>query len=239
MADNNNKSATIPPLPTPTTNLHLPPPPNTSYHPHSPPPPPNSSTDYPAEATRRASCVIEYWLFALFFIIIALKIFFTIRLLVLYPDFPDFRVDSLSLSNFNLSTTTASTSLLSANFDVGITARNPNKKITLTYTHIEAEIHLGNDQISGTTLQPVFQSGKNETSFKAEFASVKAYVEGQAAKNGNLVLDLSILVKLKASGWGAIEVKSACRDLSVKVSLNSTNGTLLGGPIQCEVYEAY
>ncbi|GFZ13092.1 hypothetical protein Acr_23g0014770 [Actinidia rufa] len=58
--------------------------------------------------------------------------------LALRPRLPQFRVDSLSLTHFNL--TASPQSLLTANWDVRLTARNPNRKSTLYYDRVAATV---------------------------------------------------------------------------------------------------
>lgn len=128
-----------------------------------------------------------------------------------------------------------------------VTARNPNGKITLFYDNVEAAVYYKSDQLSRTTLPPFSQGKKNETSMTAELAAVKAYLDGdvvkgineERGKNGNVVFNVRMLmeVRFKAGAWRARRryLKAFCGDLSVGVSSNATNGTLIGGPKQCRV----
>lgn len=152
-------------------------------------------------------------------------------------------MDSLSVTNFNIS----SASFLSANFDVGITARNPNGKLTLKYDDIVASVYFRSYSLSETTLPPFTLPKKNETSMKAGLAAVRTYVGGDAANgingersgNGNVAFNLRMVmsVRFKAGAWKTRRryLKVFCGDLSVGVSSNSSNGTLLGGAKQCRV----
>nr|XP_027125237.1 NDR1/HIN1-like protein 10 [Coffea arabica] len=249
MADPNNRPVTG--YPAPATNGHPPPPSNTSYPYAAPPPAAYYNQQYytgPAyhqpdpDAIRRATFLRRLFAFIIAGVIILGTILFIIWL-VLRPRLPEFRVDSLSVSNFNLSSST----LVSADFDVKITARNPNGKITLFYDNVEAAVYFKNFQLSQTTLPPFSQGKKNETSFTAELAAVKAYLDGDIAngingergKNGNVVLNVRMLmeVRFKAGAWKARRryLKAFCGDLSVGISANASNGTLTGGPRQCRV----
>ncbi|XP_027162255.1 NDR1/HIN1-like protein 13 [Coffea eugenioides] len=143
MADPNNRPVTG--YPAPTTNGHPPPPSNTSYPYAAPPPAAYYNQQYytgPAyhqpdpDAIRRATFLRRLFAFIIAGVIVLGTILFIIWL-VLRPRLPEFRVDSLSVSNFNLSSST----LVSADFDVKITARNPNGKITLFYDNVEAAVY--------------------------------------------------------------------------------------------------
>ncbi|KAL3518620.1 hypothetical protein ACH5RR_021209 [Cinchona calisaya] len=248
MADPNNRPVTG--YPYPSTNGHPPPPPSTTSYPYAAPPPPTyyNQQYYPAyhnpdpDAIRRATFVRRLFAFLIAGVIIFGTVLFIIWL-VIRPRFPDFRVDSISVSNFNLSSNT----LVSADFDVKITARNPNGKITLFFDHIEAAVYFQNYQLSSTTLPPFSQGKKNETSMTAELAVVKAYLDGdvvngingERGKDGNVGFNVRMLmgVEFKAGAWRTRKryLKAFCGDLSVRVSGNSTNGTLIGGPKQCHV----
>ncbi|KAL3530331.1 hypothetical protein ACH5RR_009653 [Cinchona calisaya] len=231
--------------PAPNTTGQPPPPSNTSYPYAAPTSTYYDQQYYPAnyqpdpDAIRRAILLRRLFGILIACVIIIGTILFIIWL-VLRPRLPAFRVDSFSVTNFNISSST----LLSANFDVGITARNPNTKITLAYDVIEAGVYFRGYSLSETTLPPFTQSKKNETSFRADFAAVRAYVNGDAvngingqSKNGNVVFNLRMVmtVRFKAGVWRDRRrvLRVVCGDLSVGVSSNSTNGTLLGGARQC------
>ncbi|KVI08056.1 NDR1/HIN1-like protein 10 [Cynara cardunculus var. scolymus] len=160
--------------------------------------------------------------------------------LVLRPQVPQFRVDSLTLSNFNLS----SNSLISGNWDARLTVRNPNSKIVLYYDHIEAAVFYKSESISETTVPPFVQGKKNETAVRATFASLSAYVEDRNGINderarGTVYFNLRMVarVRFKAGAWWARRriLKIYCPSLPVGVSANSSAGSLDGGSKNCRV----
>ncbi|KAA8549938.1 hypothetical protein F0562_001622 [Nyssa sinensis] len=161
---------------------------------------------------------------------------------VLRPRLPEFRVDSVSLSNFNIS----SSSLISGKWDVRFTVRNPNHKITLYYDRIEASVYYRSELLSETTVPPIVQGTKNETAARATFAASSAYVEGsvvnginQDRARGTVGFSVGMVtsVRFKAGEWWARRrfLRVYCRDLTVGITLNNSGGTLVGGPKQCGV----
>ncbi|KAL8243444.1 hypothetical protein R6Q59_009702 [Mikania micrantha] len=70
--------------------------------------------------------------------------------LVLRPKVPQFSVNTLSLTNFNIT----SNSMISCNWNAGVTVRNPNSKITLYYDHVEAAVFYKSRSIAMTMLPP-------------------------------------------------------------------------------------
>ncbi|KAL8210215.1 hypothetical protein R6Q57_006947 [Mikania cordata] len=160
--------------------------------------------------------------------------------LVLRPQIPQFRVETLTLSNFNISTN----SLISGNWDARFTARNPNSKITLYYNQIEAAIFYKSDSISETTVPPFVQGTKNETTLRATFASLTAYLDDRDSINGernrgavNFNLRMMTRVRFQAGSWWARRriLRVYCPNLPVGVSANSSSGSLVGGSKQCSV----
>ncbi|KAI7998138.1 NDR1/HIN1-like protein 10 [Camellia lanceoleosa] len=89
------------------------------------------------------------------------------------PRLLEFQVDSLSLSLSNFS---ISSSSISANWDVGFTAQNPNHKITLYYDDISTTVFYGEQPLSDTAVAPFVQRRRNETTVKATFTSSAGFV---------------------------------------------------------------
>ncbi|KAF3666628.1 hypothetical protein CQW23_15601 [Capsicum baccatum] len=162
--------------------------------------------------------------------------------LVILPRIPEFQVDSLSVSNLNLSN-----SLITANWDLHFTARNPNKKITLYYDEIAAAIFFESLSMADTTVPPFFMDKGNETGRKVSFVASGAYVEKWAFEGmgkerdekGIIRFNVRMVarVSFKAGAWRARRryLRVYCGDLSVGVSLNKSSGNLLGAERQCRV----
>ncbi|XP_076915223.1 NDR1/HIN1-like protein 1 [Bidens hawaiensis] len=224
-------------------------PPGTAYayaaHPAQNPPPTYfnvSSNPYysnhPAANQQRVTFLRRMFAVIIGFIIITGTIMF-IMWLVLRPQLPQFRVETLTLDKFNISN-----SMVSGNWDAWFTVRNPNSKINLFYTRVEAAVYYKLDSIAETSVPPFDQGKKNETGVRATFASVSAYVDdwdgiSKEKGRGSVEFNLRMVarVKFKAGAWWARRriVRVYCPGLSVGVSANSMNGSLTGGPKQCSV----
>ncbi|KAK1411350.1 hypothetical protein QVD17_37898 [Tagetes erecta] len=160
--------------------------------------------------------------------------------LILRPQVPQFRVQTLTLTNFNLT----SNSLISGNWNATVTVRNPNSKITLYYDHVEAAVFYKSKSISMTTLPPFVQGKKNETVVKATFVSVSEYFDDPNGINsernrGSVGFNLRMVarVRFKAGGWWTRRrvLRVYCPDLAVGVSGNGSSGSLSGGSKNCRV----
>ncbi|KAK6163648.1 hypothetical protein DH2020_000512 [Rehmannia glutinosa] len=163
--------------------------------------------------------------------------------LVLRPQLPQFRVDSFSVSNFTL----GNNSLISFTSQVRLTARNPNKKITLSYDHIDAVVFYRSSSLSDTVVPPFSQDTKSETSLTANFAAVGTFVDqlavnginNERGSRGTVGFNLRMLsrVRFKAKAWRTRHrlLKVFCGDLVVGIPSNGRPGTLTGGPRQCRV----
>ncbi|KAA8544330.1 hypothetical protein F0562_022341 [Nyssa sinensis] len=162
--------------------------------------------------------------------------------LVLRPRLPEFRVDSVSLSNFNVSPS----SQITGNWDVRFTVRNPNHKITLYYDRIEASVYYKSQPLSDTTMPPFVQDTKNETAVRATFAASSTYVDGwvvnainQDRTRGRVGFNVRLFsrVRFKAGAWRARRrfLRVYCPDLNVGITSNNAGGTLVSGSRQCRV----
>ncbi|XP_059627784.1 NDR1/HIN1-like protein 10 [Cornus florida] len=210
------------------------PPPQSNYY--------NPNPYYPSRPYNNQRATIFRRLFAVIialFIITGTVIF--IVWLVLRPRIPEFRVDSVSLSNFSVNA-----SLISGNWDVGFTVRNPNHKINLYYDHIEASVLHKSDTLATTTLPPFDQGTKNETAARATFAAASTYVSGwvvndinQERTSGSVRFNFGLYarVRFKAGAWRARRrfLRVYCKDLHVGITSNSAAGKLTDGPRQCRV----
>ncbi|WMV55990.1 hypothetical protein MTR67_049375 [Solanum verrucosum] len=162
--------------------------------------------------------------------------------LILRPRIPEFRVDSLSVSNLNLTN-----SLISGKWDLRFTVRNPNKKMTLYYDDVAAAVFYDDVSLSDTTVPPFFQEKRAETARQASFATAGAYVNNRAfdqmnkerSRKGAIGFNVRMVarVRFRAGAWRARRrfVRVYCKDLSVEVGSNNSSGTLLGGARQCRV----
>ncbi|KAG8371130.1 hypothetical protein BUALT_Bualt13G0054800 [Buddleja alternifolia] len=195
-----------------------------------------------ADSLRRATCLRRIFAFIIGLIIIFGTITFIVWL-VLRPELPDFRVDSFALSNFTL----ANSSLISFTSEVRLTARNPNKKMSLKYDHIDAGIYYKSHSLAGTTVPPFAQATKTETPLTANFAAAGSFVDrtvveginGDRSRNGDVNFNFRMLstVKFEAKAWRTRRryLKVFCGNLIVRIPSNGSSGALTGNPKQCDV----
>lgn len=161
--------------------------------------------------------------------------------LILRPRVPEFRVDSLSVSNFNISS-----SLVSGNWDVQFTVRNPNKKITVKYDRIDADVFYKSEGLASTTLPPFSQGKRNETKVRATFGAIGTYVDDWVVRDvngdrgrGSVKFSVRLLARarFKAGAWGTRKryVRVLCRDVPVGLTLSSGRGSMVGDARECRV----
>ncbi|CAN4120175.1 unnamed protein product [Withania somnifera] len=235
------------PLPSPNGYPSQPPPSGTAY-PYAAAPPPSGAAayyynnnnnnpyyhqpnnPYYAATDRRTTFLRRVITIAIASMVIV-GVFIFIVWLVLRPKLPEFRVDSLSVSNLNLNN-----SSITANFDLRFIVRNPNKKMTIYYDDVAAAVFYDGVSLSDTT-----------TAQKASFATSRAYVDSRAYEEMNRersskgVIGFNVRmvarVRFKAGAWRARRrfVRVYCKDLSVGVPTNKSSGNLLGGSRQCRV----
>ncbi|GAB2285603.1 hypothetical protein Dimus_020047 [Dionaea muscipula] len=209
----------------------------TTAYPYAAPPPPQPSGYYypnqnpnpyysPSFVTHHAVFFRRF----LAFVISLLAIFAVILLVVwlaLRPRLPVFRVDSLSLTGFNIS---SSSSQLSGDCSVRFTVSNPNTKLHAYYDENQ--------------LPPFNQATKTLTDLTAELVASSAYVPSSVtsrmtAERNQGILHFNVnalaVVRFKAGAWRVRRrrLRVLCSNLSVAVPANSANGTLTGGPRDC------
>ncbi|XP_059300316.1 NDR1/HIN1-like protein 10 [Lycium ferocissimum] len=213
-----------------------PPPPATAY-PYAAPPYYNNNYPYQDPYTAQRNTFLRRVIAILVAsTIITGTVLFVIWLIIL-PRVPEFQIDSLNISNLNLSN-----SLITANWDLHFTAKNPNKKITLYFDEIAAAIFYESLSIADTTVPPFFMDKRNETTQKVSFVASGAYVEKWAfdgmnkerAERGGVGFNVRMVARVsyKAGAWRARRryLRVYCGDLFVGVALNKSSGNLLGGP---------
>ncbi|KAJ0463422.1 putative Late embryogenesis abundant protein [Helianthus annuus] len=233
----------------PVTGYPAPPPPNGYAHPypapngHPHPYPPNHYFNVagPPPYPNRQRTTFLRRIFTVFIgtIIIIGTIFFIIWL-VLRPQLPQFRVQTLTLTNF----TVTSNSMISGTWTAGLTVRNPNTKITLHYFDIQAAVFYKSSSIAVTNVPPFVQGKKNETSVRATLVAVSDYFDGwkgidRERGRGMVEFNLRMVgrVGFKASGWWTRRrvLRVYCPGLGVRVEGNGTGGLLSGGGKACGV----
>lgn len=125
------------------------------------------------------------------------------------PHRPSFAVNSLRLSTFNLTDTA-----ITSNFNISVTARNPNKRIAFFYEPITVRILSGNVDIGDGSF-PAFSHGKkNVTTLRAVVSRPNAPIPDgtdlsalkSSFKSRNLPLKIQLETKVQAK-VGKIKTK--------------------------------
>ncbi|CAK8544140.1 unnamed protein product [Lathyrus sativus] len=223
-------------------------------YPYAAPPPPSSyptttafyqqpttTFTYHQPSTRVKSILCGF----IFVITVILGITILIGYFNLKPRAPEFRVDSASLTSFNINA-----SGLTAKWDFTLTVSNPNKKIDFSYEAIAAGVFYDGENdlglLASTRLAPFRQPTQSKTSFQVEFAVVNEFLDNRVANGiaggrvrGVVNFALAVNAVIKLSGWlhpGNHKFKVACEPLNFAISSldnNNATGQLLRG-VTCD-----
>ncbi|ONI01485.1 hypothetical protein PRUPE_6G142400 [Prunus persica] len=163
--------------------------------------------------------------------------------LILRPKVPDFRVDSLSLSNFNVSSASQS---VTGTWSVGFMVYNPNKKLSIRYDDVESSIYYGPGFISGTRVPPFAQGTKDRTSVNATFSAANSFVGASVARGideararGSMSFNVKLLARVEfRRGWWRLRrrlLRVLCSGVAVSLSSKGGLSSLAGGSRDCQV----
>ncbi|KAI9107606.1 hypothetical protein K1719_021269 [Acacia pycnantha] len=218
-------------------------PPSATAYPYSAPPPyqqnqyyhPNSSRGFFSRSFVRSFIATLICLF-----VIVGSIFFIVWL-VLRPTLPEFRLQSLTLTNF-----AANSQSVNGTWQAGFLVQNNNKKMTITYQAIEARIFY-ETLFLRVELLPFKQETKTETRLNATFSAVNTPVAKRVVDDlngnkagGSIPFNVEVLAStvFRSGAWRLRTrvLKVSCRRVPVGISSNSTSGTLSGGDRQCQVW---
>ncbi|XP_062082558.1 NDR1/HIN1-like protein 10 [Humulus lupulus] len=211
------------------------------YH-HQQPPPNNHNYAYPYRYDPARTTFLRRLVAAMIaFFIVSASIIFIIWL-VLRPRLPNFSVDSVSLTNFNVS----STSAISGNWAVGFSVNNPNKKMSIAYDEIDSVVFYKSTFLSETRISPFTQATRSQSSINATFSAANSYVEqsvvsGIATDRGRGTVNFNIRVLarvgFRTGGWRLRRrlLRVLCENVGVGVSSTSGSGKLIGGARECRV----
>ncbi|KAJ0259042.1 F126 [Hirschfeldia incana] len=168
-------------------------------------------------------------------------------ILVLYfglvrPQLPYAYVNSLSLSNFNVSN-----NHLTGNWDLQVRFQNPNSKMSLYYNTVFCTLYYNRVSLSETRLQPFDQGKKDETTINATLSVSGTYVESrladsirkERAANGSVEFDLRLTSSVTFR-YGVYRrrryVTVYCYDVLVGVPANSSSGKMVGSAMRCKSF---
>ncbi|CAK7331983.1 unnamed protein product [Dovyalis caffra] len=228
--------------------IHHPPPPTGNAYPYQAPPPPQPTNPYYYSTNQpypnQRATLLRRLIAAL---IIFAVIFFTILFicwLVIRPHLPEFRITSLSVSNFNVS---SSSSSVTGDWNARFQAYNPNKKLKISYDELRSSIYYKSELLSQTRIPPFKQGKKNVTDINAEYGALSSYIDGRVANQingdkgrGLVSFNLRVLADagFKVGGLRARRrlLRISCDDVPVGFSRAGGSGNLTGGARRCSVY---
>ncbi|KAF3439434.1 hypothetical protein FNV43_RR17712 [Rhamnella rubrinervis] len=238
----------------PVTGYPAPPYPQTSNNPNGypfqPPQPPydnrphpNYAHPYPFNASAARATFLRRFIAAMIAFFIAFGSVLFIIWLVLRPRVPDFRVDSVSLTNFNVS---ASPPAISGNWAVGFSIYNPNKKMRLIYDEMVSSIYYKSEFLSQTRIPPFVQGKKNQTAVTATYSATNSYMNGGSVSSisgdrtrGTVSFDVRVGGRIGfRSGWWRMRrrlLRVLCENVAVGVSSGGGSGKMVGGARDCRV----
>ncbi|XP_078435058.1 NDR1/HIN1-like protein 10 [Wolffia australiana] len=159
------------------------------------------------------------------------------------PHLPLFAVSSAAVSSFNIS----NDGLVSGNFNLSVSIRNPNLKLGLSYDSIEAMVLYRSQELFETSLTPFYQEKGNSTVLVASFQAVAKHVDdhishgiarGRASNGGILDFQVGFLAWVKFR-LGRLEtskhlVRVDCDFIRVRLSDSLlAGGFLVGSPAPC------
>ncbi|CAN6720460.1 unnamed protein product [Malus baccata var. baccata] len=155
---------------------------------------------------------------------------------------PDFRLDSFSLTNFNVSLSRS----LSDKWFVGFSFYNPNKKLSFRYEEVVSSIFYQNDFISETRVQPFAKGKKDRNLINATLSAVNSFgdarvVRGIEVDRGRKTVSFNVKVLARVqfqNGWWRLRqrlLRVLCCGVAVSVSSNSGSGKLASGSRDCQV----
>ncbi|KAL9673357.1 hypothetical protein QQ045_029613 [Rhodiola kirilowii] len=203
--------------------------------PHLQPPPPTYYVDQERRDSLR--CVITGITAAL--ILICVVTFIT--WLVLRPKFPEFRVDSATVTGFNVTDYS-----LSGAWDFRVSVSNPNKKFSIVFEEVDSDLSYSVFSIADNTLAPFTLGKRNASTIRVSFAASESYL-GDGVKwvlardrsdDGFVGFDVRIYSWVEFDGglWRVRKqvLKVLCHNVSISIG-SSSSGNMTGGSKGCIV----
>ncbi|KAJ4891121.1 Late embryogenesis abundant (LEA) hydroxyproline-rich glycoprotein family [Raphanus sativus] len=240
--DPNSRPATGYPYPYPYPNQQQQQPPaSANGYPPNAYPYQNHNPYHAPHPDPRAVLIRRLFIALMVFILIFGLILF-IFLIIVRPQLPTVYINSLSLSNFNVSN-----NQLAGNWDLRLRFQNPNSKMSLYYDTVLCAVRYGDDTLSETRLQPFDQGTKDQTPINATLSVSGTYVEGrladsigkERAEKGSVEFDVR-LASLVTFRYGVYRrrryVMVYCDDVAVGVPGNSSSGKMVGSEKRCKSY---
>ncbi|CAH8357695.1 unnamed protein product [Eruca vesicaria subsp. sativa] len=214
---------------------------NTNGYPPNANPYHNHNTSYAPHHNPRAILIRRLFIASMVFLLVLGIIFFLFFILV-RPQLPYAYINSLSLSNFNVSK-----NHLTGNWDLQLRFQNPNTKMSLYYNTVFCTLYYNRVSLSETRLQPFDQGTKDETPINAALSVSGTYVETRLADSigkeraakGSVEFDLR-MVSSVTFRYGVYRrrryVTVYCYDVAVGVPANSSSGKVVGSAKRCKSF---
>ncbi|KAF3556209.1 hypothetical protein F2Q69_00012386 [Brassica cretica] len=218
-------------------------------YPNQQPPPASASAangypyqNYHAPQPDPRALLIRRLFIALMVSILIFGLILFIFLIVVRPQLPTVYINSLSVSNFNVSN-----NQLTGNWNLRLRFENPNSKMSLYYDTVLCAVYYGDDSLSETRLQPFDQGTKDQTPINATLSVSGTYVERQLAdsigkaraEKGSVEFDLR-MASVVTFRYGVYRrrryVRVYCDDVAVGVPGNSSSGKMVGSDKRCNSY---
>jgi hypothetical protein len=201
----------------------------------------NHNPYYAPQPNPRAVIIRRLFIvFTTFLLLLGLILF--IFFLIVRPQLPDVNLNSLSVSNFNVSN-----NQVSGKWDLQLQFRNPNSKMSLHYETALCAMYYNRVSLSETRLQPFDQGKKDQTVVNATLSVSGTYVDGRLVDSigkersvkGNVEFDLR-MISYVTFRYGAFRrrryVTVYCDDVAVGVPVSSGEGKMVGSSKRCKTY---
>ncbi|GKB18121.1 NDR1/HIN1-like protein 6 [Tanacetum coccineum] len=225
-----------------TSTTRLPPPPSktplpttTTRHPYRP----NPTTTRRRTRRRSCFCLCYFWTTL---IIILLLLITTIAGCIFYllyhPKQPSFSITSLKLIHFNLTTTNDDMTRVTSKFNLTLSTKNPNKKITFSYDPFTIKCFLENTQLAdGKFSTPFVSSPNNITIVKSTLTSnllllesetvnkIKADLKTKSGLKLKIVLDSDVRVKVESVKSKKVGIRVKCDGIHSLAPKGGKNAT--------------
>lgn len=236
----------MPPPPPQHYQGYPPQPPYNHYANYNHPPPPPQAYYVSESQASSGSAFVRGFLIMLIILVAVTCISSIIVWTILRPETPQFRVETLAVSNFN-----ASKPHFSANWDSNISVHNPNHKLRVYFDRIQSFMYYREDFLSSSAVDPLYlpTKGRDFLTLKMATNNSDDHVVGnwilediiRQRDTGTVSFNMRLLVytTFKSGVWWTrrATLKVFCDNTKVNFVGNETNGALAGGNnTQCVVY---
>ncbi|KAL8129970.1 hypothetical protein V2J09_019125 [Rumex salicifolius] len=200
---------------------------------------PNLYYHQTAYASQRATFFRRFVSSVIAVLVILTSILFIVWL-VLRPRVPEFRINSLSVSQLN-ATSTPNFQIF-GNWTAEFTALNPNTKMHAYYELIEGFVYYKSDLLAQNRLPPFDQGTRTETNVSAMMVAAEAYVDDWVVSginsdrsHGSVKFDvrMAAVVHFQARGWRTRRrlLRVFCDGLPVAMPSKGGIGLLTDNPL--------